>query len=87
MWTCGTIENLMSNRLNYCELCGTRFTDDNHKDRHPDSCPKLPAFHKIGSLKSEPFGKDDRHALCNCQPMLTLVVGLLQILSRLRFRW
>ena len=41
------------NRLTLCELCGTRFIDDDHKDDHLNSCPKLPTFHEIGSFGSE----------------------------------
>ena len=47
--------------LNTCELCGTRFTDDRHKDGHFNSCQKLPNFDKIGSLEDELFGARIHH--------------------------
>ena len=45
------------NRLKLCELCGTRFIDDDHKDDHLNSCPKLPTFHEIESFGSEVPGE------------------------------
>ncbi|KAF9648843.1 hypothetical protein BDM02DRAFT_3269203 [Thelephora ganbajun] len=48
--------HLIHEGLNSCELCGVWFTDDDHKDDHLNSCPKLPTFHKIGSLESKPSG-------------------------------
>src|ERR1700753_2872029 len=42
--------------LNACELCGTWFTNDDHKDDHLNSCPKLPTFHKIGNLSGGSSG-------------------------------
>jgi len=56
MWI-GSTDRVASNRLNSCELCGTWFTDDGHKDDHLNSCPKLPTFHKIPRSESEPSGK------------------------------
>ena len=40
------------NRLRLCELCGMRFIDDDHKDGHLNSCPKLPIFHEIESFNN-----------------------------------
>ena len=45
------------NRLTLCELCGMRFDDDDHKDDHLNSCPKLPTFHEIESFGSELSGE------------------------------
>lgn len=55
-------ENIAVDRLTACELCETRFIDDDHKDDHLNSCPNLPTFHKIRSLESEPSGEHDRCA-------------------------
>ena len=45
------------NRLKFCELCGTRFIDEDHKDEHLNSCPKMPIFHDIESFSSEQPGE------------------------------
>ena len=51
------VNRVMVNRLRICELCGARFVDDDHKDDHLNSCPKLPIFHEIESFNHEPPGK------------------------------
>ena len=48
---------LRYNRLRLCELCGTRFIDDEHKDEHLNTCPKLPTFDEAESFDGEPPGK------------------------------
>ena len=73
-------------RLRLCELCGTWFTNDEHKDDHLNSCPKLPTFHEIESFNNEPP--------CECTLrfsrylrvlMLSLVGPLQNLLNRLHF--
>ena len=54
-------DHIVFHRLASCELCGTRFTDDDHKDSHLNSCPKLPRFHEIRSLESE---RSSKHHPC-----------------------
>lgn len=48
---------MLFDSLNACELCGTWFTDDSHKEDHLNSCPKLPIFDEIGSSEDEPSSK------------------------------
>ena len=50
------------NRLRLCELCGTRFIDDDHKDEHLNSCPNRPTFHEVENFNNKPPGK--RTPLC-----------------------
>ena len=74
------------NRLRLCELCGTRFIDDDYKDDHLNSCPKLPTFHEVESFNSGPPGKwTPLRLLCQWLCVLTLsLVGPLQnFLNRL----
>lgn len=42
------------NRLRLCELCGTRFIDDDHKIEHLSSCPRHPTFHEIENFNNKP---------------------------------
>ncbi|KAF9647696.1 hypothetical protein BDM02DRAFT_2529030 [Thelephora ganbajun] len=53
-YACHVHIHLIHEGLRLCELCGTRFIDDDHKDEHLGSCPKLPTFHEIESFSSEP---------------------------------
>ena len=63
-----SVDHTAPDRLQMCEHCRTRFTDDNHKDVHLNSCPKLPAFHEIGSLGREQSGKHNRCVLRDGRP-------------------
>lgn len=60
MWI-GSTDHVAVDRLTACELCGVRFTDDDHKDDHLNSCPKLPTFHKVGNLENQPSGEYNRY--------------------------
>jgi len=53
-YNCHDHIHLINDRLRLCELCGTRFVDDDHKDEHLSSCPNLPTFHDIESFNAEP---------------------------------
>ena len=52
-----SVNHVVVDRLRVCELCGARFIDDDNKNDHLNSCPKLPAFHEIESFNHEPPGK------------------------------